>query len=228
MATDQEVNTGTSERQGLGAEAGVRARALGEPHGCGAQLSGPHRTMGAPSRSDAGKLASGACSGPNAPLDLTWAELDEVVTKVVIDQHPDPKRRRQLGRLWHDVDQLHKQSTPLKLTSWLIAAGLIVLAALNILDFAVLKDLSPSFVLGMNLGAVFMVSCFWALASFWHAASTRRRCRRTYHVRARTERVKVVIRRRAFHSIAPNDPSVRPPSTTSTCPVVKSLAGEAR
>ena len=30
------------------------------------------------------------------------------------------------------------------------------------------------------------------------------------------------------YSTAPNDPSVKPPSTTSTCPVVKSLAEEAR
>ena len=166
MATDQEVNTGS-----LSDKAWALKQVLERAHS--ANLTAVERNyldrieqwvrqvdpMLANSRAE-------HAADQTPPLDLTWAELDEVVTKVVIDQHPDPKRRRQLGRLWHDVDQLHKQSTPLKLTSWLIAAGLIVLAALNILDFAVLKDLSPSFVLGMNLGAVFMVSCFWALHHF--------------------------------------------------------------
>jgi hypothetical protein len=98
------------------------------------------------------------------PLGLAGSELHDLVTKVVINQHPDPKRRRQLARLWHNVEHLHRQSTPLKLSSWLIAAGLVVLAALNVLDLVVLKDLPRPLVFGLNLGVVLVVGGFWA----WH------------------------------------------------------------
>ncbi len=100
------------------------------------------------------------------PLGVDSAELHELVSKIVVDQALTRRRRRQLAHLWPGAEHLHKQSKPLTLTSWLIAVGLVMLAALNVVDLVVLKDLSRPLVLIINLGAVAVVSGFWVLHHF--------------------------------------------------------------
>jgi hypothetical protein len=105
------------------------------------------------------------------PLHVTGKELEALVSKAqdVIEVHSAARQKARHGHIiavLRSLDPLHRGLGRLKASSWVVAAGILCVALLDVLELLVLRNLPRLTALQINLGVVSVVGIVWACFHF--------------------------------------------------------------